>query len=92
MKAVRYGKVIADSDQTIIMEGNHYFPPVAVNRDFLEQSDFTTICCWKGEAHYYNIVVHSERNENAPWYCREPLEKTTNIRNYVAFWRGVKVE
>jgi len=92
MKAVWNGKVIADSDQTIIIEGNHYFPPWAVNRDFLEQSDFTTICRWKGEAHYYNIVVGSERNENAAWYYPEPLEKATNIKNYVAFWKGVKVE
>jgi len=61
MTAIWKGKVIADSDQTIVIEGNHYFPPWTVNRDFLEHSDFTTICHWKGEAHYYNIIVERRK-------------------------------
>jgi len=92
MTAIWKGRVIADSEQTIVIEGNHYFPPWTVNRDFLEHSDFTTICHWKGEAHYYNIIVDGEKNENAAWYYPEPMEKATNIKNYVAFWKGVKVE
>ena len=92
MKALWKGKVVAESNQTIVIEGNHYFPPGTVNKALLEHSDLTTICHWKGEAHYYNIIVDSEKNENAAWYYPEPLEGASIIKDFVAFWKGVRVE
>ena len=91
MKATWNGAVIAESDQTVVVEGNHYFPPDAVNREYFKGSDTHTTCPWKGEANYYNVEVNGEVNKDAAWYYPETKPDADNIRGYVAFWRGVKV-
>lgn len=91
-KAIWKGKVIAESDRTVMVEGNHYFPPESVKKEFLTDSTFATHCSWKGDASYYNIVVDGEENTHAAWYYPQPMEKAAHIKNYVAFWRGVSVQ
>ena len=91
-RATWNGAVLAESDDTIIVENNHYFPPDAVARDFFEDSDQTTICSWKGTANYYDVVVDGERNPAAAWYYATPKDAAENITDYVAFWNGVTVE
>jgi uncharacterized protein (DUF427 family) len=91
-RAVWKDKVIAESKNTIIVEGNHYFPPQDVTKEFLVESDYRTMCPWKGEAHYYDVVVNGEINENAAWSYPQPKEKAAHITGYVAFWKGVSVE
>ena len=91
MKAIWNNEVIAESDETIVVESFYYFPPDSVNHKFLERSNTHTICNWKGEASYYTIVVNGERNIDAAWYYPETKEKANNIRGYIAFWRGVEV-
>lgn len=92
MKASWNGATIAESGQTIVIEGNHYFPPDAVNRDYLQPSSTHSTCPWKGEASYYNVEVNGETNKDAAWYYPEPKSAAAEIKNYVAFWRGVKIE
>ncbi|MBO0861446.1 MAG: DUF427 domain-containing protein [Chloracidobacterium sp.] len=92
MKAVWNGAVIAESDKTIVVEGNHYFPPDSVNKEYLQHSDTHTVCGWKGTASYYNVVVNGEVNKDAAWYYPDSKEAAKNIENYFAFWKGVKVE
>ena len=91
MKAIWNGAVIAESDATVVVEGNHYFPPASLNRDHLRPSDHTTVCPWKGTAGYFDVVVGDEENPNAAWIYREPKEAAAEIRDHVAFWRGVEV-
>jgi uncharacterized protein (DUF427 family) len=91
MKAIWNDTVIAESDDTIVVEGNHYFPPESVNREFVEGSDHHTRCPWKGQASYYNVIVNDERNTNAAWYYPNPSEKAEKIKDYVAFWNGVQI-
>jgi uncharacterized protein (DUF427 family) len=91
MKATYKNKTIAESDSTIVIEGNHYFPPDSVNKEFLEESEHTSVCPWKGDAKYYSVVVDGEKNENAAWYYPEPKEAAKEITGYVAFWNGVEV-
>jgi uncharacterized protein (DUF427 family) len=91
-KAVWKDTVLAESENTIIVEGNHYFPPADVKNEYLSESNYRTTCPWKGEAHYYNIEVNGEKNENAAWYYPEPKEKARHIAGYVAFWKGVAVD
>lgn len=91
-KATWQNQVIAESDETIVVEGNHYFPPAAVNQEFVEASSHETVCGWKGTASYYDIVVNGERNAQAAWYYASPKEAADNIRGYVAFWKGVEVQ
>ena len=86
------GKVIAKSDDTVIVEGNHYFPLNSVQQDYLEPSDTHTTCPWKGEASYYSLVVDGERNADAAWYYPEPKDAAAQIKGRVAFWRGVQVD
>jgi len=83
--------VIAESDDTVVVEGNHYFPIGDVNRAYLEASPSHTICPWKGEANYYSVVVDGDRGADAAWYYPEPKEAAAQIRDRVAFWKGVKV-
>jgi uncharacterized protein (DUF427 family) len=83
--------VLADSDETIIVEGNHYFPPDAVNRDYLVASQARTHCPWKGDASYYSVQVDGAGNDDAAWYYPEPYPAAESIRDWVAFWRGVQV-
>ncbi len=91
IKAVWKDKVLAESNETIVVEGNHYFPPEAVKKDFLEDSDSHTTCPWKGLASYYNIVVEGEINKDAAWYYPDPKPAASKIKNYIAFWKGVEV-
>ena len=90
-KAVWRGVVIAESDDTVVVEGNHYFAEQDVNRDLLTHSDHHTKCFWKGTASYYNVVVDGEVNANAAWYYPDPLAAAANIKGRVAFWKGVEV-
>ena len=90
-KATWRGKVIADSDDTVVVEGNHYFPLDAVHSEYLEPSDTHTTCPWKGEASYYSLVVDGERNPDAAWFYPEPKAAAAEIKDRVAFWRGVEV-
>ena len=91
-KAIWQGTTIAETDKTEQVEGNQYFPPAAVRREHLELSAHTTVCPWKGIAHYYNVVVNGKKNENAAWFYPEPKPAANQIKDYVAFWKGVKVE
>lgn len=86
------GAVVAESDKTVVVEGNHYFPPDSVRGEFLEPSDEHSTCPWKGEASYYDIVVVGDRNSAAAWYYPDPKEAAAGIAHHVAFWRGVTVE
>ena len=91
MKAVWKGTVIAESDDTVVVEGNHYFPSTSVNAALLEASTHTSVCPWKGTAHYHSLLVGGERNANAAWYYPEPKEAARRIKDRVAFWKGVVV-
>lgn len=91
MRAIWNGVVLAESDKTIIVDGNHYFPPDSVNRDFLQESSAHTTCPWKGQASYYNVKVNGDVNRSAAWYYPNPKPAATQIEDYVAFWRGVRV-
>ena len=91
MKAVWNGVVLAESDETIMIEGNHYFPPDALNRAYFQESDTHSTCPWKGEASYYDIVVDGEINKDAAWTYPAPKDAARQIRDHVAFWRGVQV-
>jgi uncharacterized protein (DUF427 family) len=91
MKAIWNGTVLAESNRTIEIEGNQYFPPDSVNRQYLRPSSKHTTCPWKGEASYYNVSVDGDTNEDAAWYYPQPKEAARQIKGYVAFWRGVKV-
>ncbi len=92
MKATWQGKTIAESDDTVVVEGNHYFPPDSIQRDLFRESDRHTHCTWKGDASYYDVVVDGAVNEGAAWYYPEPKEAAANIKNRVAFWKDVVVE
>jgi uncharacterized protein (DUF427 family) len=92
MVAARWnGAVIAESDDTIVVEGNHYFPVEAVDKAVLRESATTSVCPWKGTAHYYTLQVGDAGNKNAAWYYPEPKSAAANIKNRVAFWKGVAV-
>ena len=91
-RAVWNGAVIAESDRCEIVEGNQYFPPDAVRREFLRASDTHTICPWKGTASYYDVVVNGEVNKDAAWFYPAAKDAAKNIESFVAFWRGVKIE
>lgn len=91
MRAIWNGTTIAQSDDTIVVEGNHYFPPDAVDRAHLRENSHTTVCSWKGTASYYDVVVDDAVNEAAAWYYPEPKDAAANITGYVAFWNGVDV-
>ncbi len=91
-KAVWNDAVIAESDDTVVVEGNHYFPPEALNRELLRDSDRHTVCGWKGTASYYDIVVDGQTNAGAAWYYPETKPEAAHIAGRVAFWRGVRVE
>jgi uncharacterized protein (DUF427 family) len=91
MKATWNNAILAESDDIVTVEGNAYFPASSLNRDLFRPSDQTSRCPWKGEARYYSLEVDGMRNENAAWYYPEPKEAAANIRDRVAFWKGVKV-
>ena len=91
MKAIWNGAVLAESDETIVVEGNHYIPLNSINREYFKESDTHTICPWKGLASYYDIVVDGEINKDAAWYYPSPKDAAKHIAGYVAFWKGVEV-
>jgi len=91
MKATWKGAVLAESDETVVVEGNHYFPAESVRREHFRESGTHTTCPWKGEASYYDVVVNEEVNADAAWYYPEPKEAAKEIKDRVAFWRGVRV-
>lgn len=91
-KAIWNGAVLAQSDATEVVEGNHYFPPDSLNREHLQESDTQTVCGWKGTASYFDVVVNGQTNKDAAWYYPEPKEAAVNIAGHVAFWNGVTVE
>lgn len=92
MKAIWNDKVIAESDDTVVVEGNHYFPETALDKSLFSNSDTTSFCPWKGTAHYYNVEVAGATNADAAWYYPEPKDAAAEIRGRVAFWKGVRVE
>ena len=91
-KAIWNGVTLAESDRFEVVEGNIYFPPDTIDRQYFEESDTHTICGWKGQASYYDIVVNGEINKDAAWYYPTPKQAAENIKDYIAFWRGVRVE
>jgi uncharacterized protein (DUF427 family) len=91
MKAIWNGEVIAESDETIVVEGNHYFPSDAIKKDYFKPSNTHTVCPWKGTASYYHVEVNDKKNEDAAWYYPETKPMANKIENYVAFWKGVEV-
>ena len=91
MKAVWNGAVVATSDATRVVEGNHYFPPDSIDKQYFKASKTTTNCPWKGIASYYTLEVDGTRNENAAWYYRTPREAAADFKDYIGFWRGVEV-
>ena len=91
-QAIWNGKVIAETERFETVEGNIYFPPQSVKREYFKPSETRTICPWKGTAHYYTVVVDGKENRDAAWYYPQPKPAAANIRDHVAFWRGVTVE
>lgn len=91
-KAIWNNQLIAQSDKTIIVEGNHYFPPDSVNKSFLVPTQTSSECPWKGTASYYSVVVNGEENTDAAWFYPQPKDAAQSIKNYIAFWKGVEVE
>jgi uncharacterized protein (DUF427 family) len=91
MKALWNGQIIAESADTVVVEGNHYFPLESVNRAVLEHSQTTTVCPWKGTANYYSLNVDGARNPDAVWYYPQPKPAAAQIAGRVAFWRGVQI-
>ena len=91
-KAVWNGAVLAESDACETVEGNAYFPPGSINRDYFKESDTHSVCPWKGQASYYNLEVDGQVNADAAWYYPTALDAAKNIEGYVAFWKGVEVE
>ena len=91
MKAIWNGQVVAESDATVVVEGNHYFPPDAIRKEYFVPSSTHTHCGWKGEASYYSLNVNGQVNPDAAWYYPTPMEAAKQIAGYVAFWRGVQV-
>jgi uncharacterized protein (DUF427 family) len=92
MRATWKGAVLAESDDTVVVEGNHYFPVEAIKREHFRESETHTVCPWKGTASYYDVTVGGDVNEDAAWYYPEPKDAAKEIKGRVAFWRGVKVE
>jgi len=90
-KAVWNGAVLAESDETIVVEGNHYFPPESINKDYFTDSSRHTRCYWKGKASYYDVVVDGQSNGNAAWYYPDPSKAASQIKDYVAFYGSVSV-
>jgi uncharacterized protein (DUF427 family) len=91
-KATWNGATIAESDRTVVVEGNHYFPPDAVHDEYLRPSATHTVCPWKGTASYHDVEVDGHRNADAAWYYPEPKPAAAEIKDHIAFWKGVRVE
>lgn len=92
MKAIWNDTILAESNEAIVIEGNHYFPPESINIEYFKDSVSHSTCPWKGEASYYNIEVDGKTNLDAAWYYSNPKDAAKSITNYVAFWKGIKIE
>ncbi len=92
MRATWNGAVLAESDETVEVEGNQYFPRESLNEEFFEESTHTSVCPWKGTANYFTLRVEGEENPDAAWYYAEPKDAAKEISGHVAFWKGVTVE
>ena len=92
MKATWKEVTLAESEQTVVVEGNHYFPPDSIRREHFQESQTHTSCPWKGIASYYNVLAGTEINKDAAWYYPEPKEAAANIKDHLAFWKGVTVQ
>jgi uncharacterized protein (DUF427 family) len=91
MKATWNGATLAQSDATVVIEGNHYFPRTSIQQQYFRKSESHTTCYWKGEASYYDIVVGDQINKDAAWYYPDPSDAAMQIKDYIAFWKGVRV-
>jgi uncharacterized protein (DUF427 family) len=91
MKAIWKDHIIASSDDTLVVEGNHYFPADSIDMKYFTDSDNSSYCPWKGSANYYSIEVDGVTNKDAAWYYKDPKEKAQNIKGHIAFWKGVEV-
>ena len=91
MKAIWNGQTLAESNKTIVVEGNHYFPEDSINKEYFQPSDTHTNCPWKGAASYYSISANGETNKDAAWFYPEPKAAAKEIANHIAFWKGVEV-
>ncbi|MET3106778.1 uncharacterized protein (DUF427 family) [Oxalobacteraceae bacterium GrIS 1.18] len=92
MQAIWNGEVLADSNETVVVEGNQYFPPSALKMQYFKKSATHTVCPWKGTASYYDVEVDGKSNKDAAWFYPEPKSAASNITGYVAFWKGVEVK
>ena len=90
-KAIWNGVILAESDNTVVVEGNHYFPPDSINKEYFKESDRRSTCPWKGLASYYDIEVNGETNSGAAWYYPNPSSAAANIKDHIAFWKGIEV-
>ena len=90
-KAIWNDQIIAESNATEMVDGNHYFPPSSIRKEFFQDSSHSSVCGCKGTASYYNVVVGGEENRDAAWYYPEPKDEVSQIKGYVAFWKGVEV-
>lgn len=91
VKALWNGAIIAQSDDTVVVEGNHYFPRVDVNAEYLRDSTTTSVCSWKGTAHYHSVIVDGVENRDAAWYYPDPFPAAKEVADRIAFWKGVEV-
>ncbi|NER18851.1 DUF427 domain-containing protein [Spongiivirga citrea] len=91
MKAIWNDTVIAESNETVVVENNHYFPHDSIKKEFYKSSNTHSVCPWKGQAHYYSLEVNGKENTDAAWFYPEVSELAKGIKNYVAFWKGVQV-
>ena len=91
MKAIWNGQIIAESNETVVVESNHYFPASSVKQEYLKPSDTTSVCPWKGMAHYYSLTVDGNDNSDAAWYYPSASDEAKNIEGMVAFWKGVEI-
>ena len=91
MKAIWNNKVLAESNETMVIENNHYFPAESVNKEYFKESDTQTACVWKGTASYYDIEVDGQVNKDAAWYYPDPMDQAKPLKDMVAFWKGVEV-
>lgn len=91
-KAIWKDVIIAESENTVVVEGNHYFPADSIKQEYFHKTEHKTICGWKGEASYYTIEVDNEKNENAAWFYPQTKPEAKNIEGYVAFWKGVDIQ
>ena len=92
MKAIWNNKIIAESNETIVVENNHYFPADSIKKEYFQSTDLHSTCPWKGVASYYTVDVDGKANPNAAWYYPKASDRAKQIEGYVAFWRGIKVE